>query len=84
MAIRKRRRGGEGVRGVGVGGDAAADAGARGRRLLRAVDGAVAHRAKPRRRYAGGEQYLINWAREAKVFFLWGKIRSFDLEISWG
>jgi hypothetical protein len=77
MAMRKRRRGREGVRGVGVGGDAAADAGARGRRLLQAVDGAVAHRAKPRRRYAGGEQYLINWAKRSKsVFFVWGR---FDL-----
>jgi hypothetical protein len=69
---------------VGVGGDAAADAGARGRRLLQAVDGAVAHRAKPHRRYAGGEQYLINWAKRSKSIFLFGEDLIFDLEISWG
>lgn len=57
--MRKRQRGREGVRSVGVRGDAAADAGARGRRLLRAVDGAVADRTKPRRRYAGGTQKAI-------------------------
>lgn len=49
------RRGAEGVRGVGVGGDAAADAGSRGDRLLLPVDGPLAHRGQPRRRHAGGE-----------------------------
>ena len=66
MATRQRQRRGEGVRGVDVGGDAAADAGARRGRLLRAVDGAVAHRAEPSRRHAGGEQFLIHLAREGK------------------
>jgi hypothetical protein len=58
VAARQRRRGGQGVRGVGVGGDAAADAGTRRRRLLRPVDGALAHCEEPRRRHAGGEKRL--------------------------
>jgi hypothetical protein len=58
VAARQRRLGGQGVRGVGVGGDAAADAGARRRRLLRPVDGALAHSTGPRRRHAGGEKRL--------------------------
>ena len=59
---------------VSVGVDAATDAGARCRRLLRVVDGALAHRAEPRRCHAGGDRFLIHWARREK-----GCRKRFDL-----
>jgi len=84
MATCQRRRSEEGVRGVGVGGDAAADAGARRSWPLRAVDGAVAHRAEPRRCHAGGDQFLIHWAREGKRLSICGEDSIFDPKMLWG
>lgn len=61
---------------MGVGGDAAADAGARRRRLLLPVDGPVAHRRDPRRRHAGGETLRCTESQKEGHFSCAGKIQS--------